>query len=77
MILDLNPLLRGWGNYYAIGHVQSLFEELDKWIRMRLRSKVRGSKARTISNAKLPTRTLERLGLVSLGSLRRARLSPA
>lgn len=77
MILDLNPLLRGWGNYYAIGHVQSLFEDLDKWIRMRLRSKVRGSKARTISNAKLPTRTLERLGLVSLGTLRRARLSPA
>lgn len=76
MILDINPLLRGWGNYYAIGHVQSLFEDLDKWIRMRLRSKVRGSKARAVSNAKLPTRTLERLGLVSLGTLRRQRLSP-
>lgn len=76
MILDLNPLLRGWGNYYAIGHVQSLFEDLDKWIRMRLRSKVRGSKARAVSNAKLPTRTLTGLGLVSLGTLRRQRLSP-
>ncbi len=76
MILDLNPLLRGWGNYYAIGHVQSLFEDLDKWIRMRLRSKVRGSKARATSNAKLPTRALTGLGLVSLGTLRRQHLSP-
>jgi RNA-directed DNA polymerase len=76
MILDLNPLLRGWGNYDAIGHVPSLFEDLDKWIRMRLRSKVRGSKARATSNSKLPTRALTGLGLVSLGTLRRQRLSP-
>lgn len=57
-------------------HVQPLFEDLDKWIRKRLRSKVRGSKARTVSNAKMPTRHLTRLGLVSLGAIRRQRLSP-
>jgi RNA-directed DNA polymerase len=77
MILDLNPLLRGWGNYYAIGHVQSLFEDLDKWIRMRLRSKVRGAKANQPWNSKIPNRVLERLGLVNLGTLRRTRLSLA
>ena len=77
MILDLNPLLRGRGNYYAIGNVQSLFEDLDKWMRMRLRSRVRGSRARQVSKAKLPNRVLHRLGLVSLGDLRRQRLSLA
>lgn len=77
MITQLNPLLRGWGNYYVMGDVTSLFEDLDKWIRMRLRSKVRGSKARPISNAKMPNRTLARLGLVSLDTLRRDYLSPA
>lgn len=77
MIDDLNPLLRGWGSYFAIGDVVDAFTDLDKWIRMRLRSKVRGSKARGISNAKMPTRVLTALELVSLESIVRARrLSP-
>ena len=70
MIEDLNPLIRGWGNYYATANVAELFERLDKWIRMRLRSKVRGSKATALSNAKLPNRTLVSMGLVSLVDLR-------
>jgi len=77
MIEDLNPLLRGWGNYFAMGDVVAQFSDLDKWIRMRLRSKVRGSKAGPVSNAKLPTRALTALGLVSLEPLARSRrLSP-
>jgi len=40
-IEDLNPLLRGWGGYLGRGNVISLFEDLDKWIRMRLRSQAR------------------------------------
>lgn len=66
MIDELNPVIRGWGNYFAQGDVVSLFEDLDQWIRERLRSKVRGSKARLISRAHLPNRTLRGLGLVSL-----------
>lgn len=78
MIVDLNPLLRGWGNYFALGDVISLFEDLDSWIRTRLRSKVRGSKARLVSSQKLPNRVLFALGLVSLEDIVRAqRLSPA
>jgi RNA-directed DNA polymerase len=79
MIEELNPLLRGWGNYFAEGDVISLFGDLDKWVRDRLRSKVRGSKARLISAGHLPNRTLRGLGLVSLDDLVRARkqLSPA
>lgn len=77
MIADLNPVLRGWGNYFVIGDVTSLFEDLDKWIRMRLRSKVIRRHATTLSNAKMPNRVLASMGLVSLDGLRRAYLSPA
>jgi RNA-directed DNA polymerase len=78
MIKDLNPVLRGWGNYFALGDVVSLFEDLDSWIRMRLRSKARGSKARLVSNAIMPNWVLRAYGLVSLEDIvRTRRLSPA
>ncbi len=34
---SLNPLLRGWGNYFKMSEVKQVFEELDSWIRRRLR----------------------------------------
>lgn len=34
---DLNPLLRGWGQYFKMSEVKGLFEDLDSWIRRRLR----------------------------------------
>jgi group II intron reverse transcriptase/maturase len=77
MIERLNPLVRGWGNYFKVGDVTSLFEDLDKWIRMRLRSKVIRHHATTASNSKMPIHVLRSLGLVSLNGLRRAYLSPA
>jgi len=77
MIKDLNPLIRGWGNYFALGDVVELFSDLDGWIRTRLRSKARGSKARFISTLIMPNRVLRDLGLVSLETMVRARrLSP-
>ena len=33
----LNPLVRGWGNYFGKGNVKTLFRNLDSWIRRRLR----------------------------------------
>jgi group II intron reverse transcriptase/maturase len=78
MIEDLNPVLRGWGNYFALGDVVELFKDLDGWIRTRLRSKARGSMARLISRQIMPNRALRDLGLVSLEDIVRARrLSPA
>ena len=62
MIEDLNPVIRGWGNYFKVGDVTSLFEDLDKWIRMRLRSKVIGRHATTLSDAKMPNHVLPRSG---------------
>jgi len=34
----LNSVIRGWGNYYGIGNVKTVFDKLMKWIRRRLRS---------------------------------------
>jgi RNA-directed DNA polymerase len=36
-IRELNPILRGWGNYYRLADVEGVFEELDQWVRRRLR----------------------------------------
>lgn len=33
----LNPLLRGWANYFKLAEVKGIFEELDSWIRRKLR----------------------------------------
>ena len=32
LITELNPLLRGWGEYYKRAHVRRLFHRLDAWI---------------------------------------------
>ena len=36
-IRELNPILRGWAAYYRLADVSRVFEELDEWIRRRLR----------------------------------------
>ncbi|MCR4443144.1 MAG: reverse transcriptase domain-containing protein, partial [Peptococcaceae bacterium] len=38
IIAELNPVIRGWGNYYRKAHVKRLFWRLDIWIRLRLYS---------------------------------------
>jgi len=37
VILELNPFLRGWGNYYRLTEVKHHFDVLDQWTRRRLR----------------------------------------
>lgn len=34
----LKPILRGWGNYFRLAEVKNVFEELDGWIRRKLRA---------------------------------------
>jgi len=36
LIAELNPLVRGWGEYYKRAHVRKLFQRLDGWIRRRI-----------------------------------------
>ncbi len=37
IIDELAPLLRGWVNYFRLAEVKGIFEELDGWIRRKLR----------------------------------------
>lgn len=39
VISDLNPLLRGFANYFRVANCRSQFRELASWIRRRLRAK--------------------------------------
>ena len=34
---DLNPVIRGWGNYFSLTRVKKIPEELDFWIRRKMR----------------------------------------
>ena len=36
LIDEINPVIRGWGNYYKKAHVRKLFNRLDRWIRRRI-----------------------------------------
>lgn len=36
LIDELNPVIRGWGNYYCKAHVRKLFNRLDRWILRRI-----------------------------------------
>lgn len=35
--MDLNPVLRGWSNYFRLAEFLGFAEELDQWVRRRLR----------------------------------------
>ncbi len=37
VIEELKPILRGWVNYFRLAEVKGIFEELDGWIRRKLR----------------------------------------
>ena len=71
VIAQLNPVIRGWGNYFKLGHMKGRFEALDQWIRMRIRSLVLKRKAHRsrVASDVLPNRRLADLGLVSLLTL--------
>src|SRR3989475_6590592 len=66
LIEKLNPLLRGWGEYYKRAHIRKLFQRLDDWVRRRIRSH-RYKRWRNGGWKRLPETTLYREhGLVNL-----------
>jgi len=58
-IAELAPLLRGWLNYFRLAQVRGVFEDLDKWLRHRLRCLLWRQWKRTATRA----RNLMRRGL--------------
>jgi group II intron reverse transcriptase/maturase len=66
LIEELNPLLRGWGEYYKKAHVRKLFQRLDGWIVRRIWSH-RFKRWRTTGWRELPeNRLYGEYGLVTL-----------
>src|SRR6267154_6366824 len=49
---ELTPLLRGWMNYFRLAEVKGIFEQLDSWIRRKLRCLIWRHWKRTITRAK-------------------------
>jgi hypothetical protein len=69
LIAELNPLVRGWGEYYKRAHVRRLFHRLDAWIVRRLWSQ-RHKRWRNCGWKQLPETTLYgEYGLVNLVAL--------
>jgi group II intron reverse transcriptase/maturase len=66
LIAEINPVIRGWGNYYRKAHVRKLFAKLDRWILQRIWSH-RTKRWRNTGWKKLPEKRLYgELGLVKL-----------
>lgn len=66
----LNPLIRGWGNYFRYGNVERLYQTLDEWTRMRLRSFLEKKKAVGYTyNKRIPNWKFKAQGLVFLQEL--------
>jgi group II intron reverse transcriptase/maturase len=64
----LNPVIRGWGNYYRYGNIKGIYRRLDEWMRMRLRLFLE-KKAGGYQNRKIPTYALKAQGAVFLEEL--------
>ncbi|TFH40192.1 MAG: group II intron reverse transcriptase/maturase, partial [ANME-2 cluster archaeon] len=69
VIQSINPVIRGWGNYFKEGTVKKKFEELDGYVRGRLRSFKAKKRTSRIILYTYPKPELEKMGLISLSSL--------
>lgn len=65
VITDLHPRMRGWVNYFGRAHVTSLCDELDCWIRMRLRA-FKSKRKRHTDNRRIKNKYFFRRGLTPL-----------
>ena len=65
---SLTPLLRGWANYFRLAEVKGIFEELDGWIRRKMRATLWRQWKRVFTRVK----NLMRLGLEKARALKSA-----
>jgi len=66
VIQNINPVIRGWGNYFGKGAGFKRFIHLDSWIRMRLRCFKAKKRSQPVIKYTLPGSVLTAMGLVSL-----------
>jgi RNA-directed DNA polymerase len=66
VIEAINPVIRGWGNYYRKAHVRKLFHRMDGWIERRLRSFVAKKWRNTVWRRYPLSRLVQEFGLVRL-----------
>lgn len=65
----LNPVIRGWGNYFRRTNWRSDARDMDGWIRRRLRSFIRKKAGVALQSYRYPNAFFQKKGLVSLTSL--------
>ena len=74
VIEDLNPLLRGWGNYFRTGNASTKFQQVDRFVRdriVRLLSRRGGHRAKAVRLEDWNWHRLTKLGLHRLiGTIR-------
>jgi group II intron reverse transcriptase/maturase len=69
VIADLNPVLRGWGNYFRTGNANERFNQLDRYVWQRLlalRIKRKGRNLQAGEAARWTRESFENLGLYRL-----------
>ncbi len=69
VIKSINPIIRGWGNYFKGGTVKKSFGELDGYIRGRLRSFEAKKRTLKILVFGIHPAEFSKMGLVSLSSM--------
>jgi group II intron reverse transcriptase/maturase len=65
VLAGLNPVLRGFANYFGVAEVTGLFRRLDQWTRTRIRG-FKTKRRNSGDRRRLPNKRLARWGLLSL-----------
>lgn len=65
VIKELNPIIRGWRNYFKHGNSKRIFWELDCWVEKRLRA-YKAKRWGLKTHLKMPHSKFEAMGLVTL-----------
>lgn len=70
LISDLNPILRGWGNYFRTGNAERKFRQVDRYVVWRLRRFLMKRKGRNLRPGQLEQWSEDRLNQRGLHRLR-------
>jgi RNA-directed DNA polymerase len=82
VVSSLNPILRGWFTYFRHSSYRNVFQDIDGWTRMRLRSILRKrmgkrGRGRGSDHQRWPNRFFADLGLYSLVAARGSVVQPS